>query len=169
MKKLTFILLPAMMIAGIATRTAAQINLAEVKITASTYKYLNSADNKEMSQPVRMLEAAAATYDVKKSYFYEDEYGVYKISFYLPNGQILAAYNKDGKLMHTAEKFKNTNLPEAVRDAITKRFPNWIISQDIYQLFYYEENNKVDKIFKVLLENGNKRMKVKLNEEGTFL
>lgn len=169
MKKLKFILLPAMLIAGLATRSSAQINLAEVKITASTYKYLNAADNKEMAQPVRMLEAAAAAYDVKKSDYYVDEYGVYNISFYIPNGQILAAYDKDGKLMHTAEKFKNTKLPDEVREAIQKRFPNWEISQDVYQVYYYADKNTVNKMFKVLLENGSKRMKVKLDGEGKFL
>lgn len=38
-----------------------------------------------------------------------------------------------------------------------------------YQVHYYESKEKADKVFKLLLENGDKRMKVKLNEMGEFL
>ncbi|WP_439698610.1 hypothetical protein ACFGVS_10745 [Mucilaginibacter sp. AW1-7] len=169
MKKLKFVLMPAMLIAGLATRSAAQINLPEVRIIVSTYKYLNAADNREMAQPVRMLERKAAVYDVKKSEYYDDDYDGYYISFYIPDGEILAAYDKDGKLLRTAEKFKNTKLPAVIRDAVMQRFPNWTIAQDIYQVHYYDHKEKADKTFKLLLQNGDKRMKVKLNEEGKFI
>ncbi|QHS57893.1 nicotinate-nucleotide adenylyltransferase [Mucilaginibacter sp. 14171R-50] len=158
-----------MLIAGPALQVSAQINLPEVRIIASTYKYLNATDNRDMSQPVRMLELKAASYDVKKSEFYDDDYDGYYISFYIPDGKILAAYDKDGKLLRTAEKFKNTKLPSAIRDAVNQRFPNWRIAEDIYQVYYYDEKEQADKTFKLLLENGNKRLKVKINEKGEFL
>jgi hypothetical protein len=151
-----------------AFTSSAQVDLPEVTIVASKYKYLNAADNKEMGQPVRMLEAQAATYDIKKSKFYSDDYDDYSVSFYIPNGKILASYDKDGKLLRTAEKFKNTILPAAIRNAVTQRFPNWSISQDVYQVNYYDHKDKADKLFKLVLVNGDKRMKVKLNEKGEF-
>jgi len=169
MKKLKLLLMPAVLIAGFAARSSAQIILPEVRIIASTYKYLNAADNREMSQPVRMLEFKAAAYDVKKSEFYNDDYDGYYISFYIPDGKILAAYDKDGKLLRTAEKFKNTKLPAAVSEAVGKRFPNWRISQDVYQVHYYDQKETADKVFKLLLENGDKRMKIKLNDKGEFI
>lgn len=169
MKKFKPMLMLAALIAGFALRASAQIILPEVRIIASTYKYLNASDNREMAQPVRMLEFKAAAYDVKKSEYYDDDYDGYYISFYIPDGKILAAYDRDGKLLRTAEKFKNTKLPEAVRDAVVQRFPNWRISQDIYQVHYYDQKETADKTFKLLLENGDKRMKVKLNEKGEFL
>jgi len=169
MKKLKSLLLPALLIAGFATPSSAQINLPEVKIVASRFKYINAADNREMAQPVRMLEMQAAVYSVKKSEYYDDQYDGYYISFYIPDGEILAVYDADGKLLRTAEKFKNTKLPAAVRDAVNQRFPNWQISQDVYQVHYYDHKEAADKTFKLLLENGDKRMKVKLNEEGKFI
>lgn len=168
MKKLSILLMLALGVAY-AIPSVAQIVLPEVKIVASTYKYLNAVDNKEMAQPVKMLESYAAEYDVKKSDVYNDEYDGYYISFYIPDGEILATYDKDGKLLRTAEKFKNTMLPAAVRDAVNKRFPNWIISKDIYKVFYYDQEGKADKTFKLVLENGDKRMRVKLNEKAEFI
>ncbi|MCQ6958753.1 hypothetical protein [Mucilaginibacter aquariorum] len=169
MKNSKPMLIVALLIAITAQCAFAQINLPEVRIVASTYKYLNAADNREMSQPVKMLEFKAATYDIKKSEFYDDDYDNYYISFYIPDGSILAAYDKNGKLLRTAEKFKNTKLPAVIRDAVTQRFPNWRIAQDIYQVYYYDQKEHADKTFKVLLENGDKRLKVKLNEKGEFL
>lgn len=52
---------------------------------------------------------------------------------------------------------------------IRKRFPNWRISEDIYRVHYYDQKDAADKTFKLLLENGDKRMKVKLSEEGKFI
>ncbi|SDG40382.1 hypothetical protein ACRQ5D_24245 [Mucilaginibacter sp. P25] len=168
MKTFKSMLMLTALIVGFALCSSAQVILPEVRIVASTYKYLNATDNREMSQPVRMLEFKAASYDVKKSEFYDDDYDGYYISFYIPDGKILAAYDKDGKLLRTAEKFKNTKLPEAIRTAVSQRFPNWRISQDVYQVNYFDHKDKADKTFKLLLENGDKRMKVKLNEKGEF-
>lgn len=146
----------------------AQILLPEVKVVAASYKYLDAVDNKEVAQPVKMLEFKAAAYNVKQHEFYEDDYDTYYVSFYIPDGQILASYDKDGTLLRTAEKFRNTRLPAAVTTAVVTRFPKWIIAQDVYLVDYHEQNG-VKKVYKLLLENGDKRLKVKLSENGQFL
>lgn len=169
MKQLKFLLILVIIIAGSALQLLAQTILPEVKIVATKYKYLNAADNKQMAQPVRMLESNVATYDIKKSDVYNDEYEGYSISFYIPTGEILAAYDKDGKLLRTVEKFRNTKLPKAVNDAVTQWFPNWKISQDVYQVRYFERKKTAEKTFKILLENGDKRRKIKMNEKGEFI
>ncbi|MCQ6959159.1 hypothetical protein [Mucilaginibacter aquariorum] len=169
MKRLKLIASLSLILFSYASPTLGQINLPEVKIVATSYKYkyLNAVDNKELPQPVRMLERLAATYDVRKADFYEDAYDTYFVSFYIPDGSILASYDKDGKLLRTAEKFKNTKLPAAVREAVEKRFPQWAISKDTYLINYYSEGGAKKK-YKLLLENGDKRMRVETNDIGEF-
>lgn len=169
MKKIKLLAILVMLIAGFAMRSSAQIMLSEVKILASNYKYLNATDNKETAQPVKLLQYKTAAYDVKKSEFYDDDYDGYYITFYIPDGKILAAYDKDGKLLRTAEKFKNIKLPQAVRTALVQRFPNWQMTQNTYQVYYYDGKDNAEKTFKILLENGDKRMRVRLNEKGEFI
>jgi hypothetical protein len=154
---------------GFSIHALAQEVLPEVKVTAVSYKYLTAVGQKDAAPAVKMLERRAAEYDVKSSDFYEDEYDDYFVSFYIPDGQILAAYDKDGKLLRTAEKYKNVAVPKAVRTSVASRFPNWVISKDVYLVNYQEENNTVKKVYKLTLENGDKRMKVKVNEKGEFL
>ena len=145
-----------------------QETLPEVVVTTARYKYLSAVDNKEVAQPVKLLERKAAEFDVKNSEFYDDEYEEYYISFYIPSGYILATYSKDGKLMHTAERYKNVALPNAVAQALYKKYPQWGIPKDVYLVTYQEEKGAT-KIWKILLKNGDKRLRVKVNEKGEIL
>jgi len=141
----------------------------KVRIVASTYKYLNAADSREMAQSMRNAGVPGRQLRCEKSDFYNDDYDGYSISFYIPDGEILAAYDKDGKLLHTTEKFKNTRLPAVIRDAVVQCLQNWLILNDIYQMHYYGQKESADKVFKLLLESGDKRIKVKLNKKEEFL
>lgn len=169
MKNVRKLLMLAMLLAGFAIRSSAQDTLREVRVVASTYKYLSAIDNHEMGPAVKMLEEKAANYDVKKSEFYDEDYDGYFISFYIPDGNILASYDANGKLLRTAEKYKNTQLPPAVRNSVAQRYPNWRISKNVYQVNYYDSKNQADKTFKIVLENGDKRMKIKVNEKGDVI
>ncbi|HZX59597.1 MAG TPA: hypothetical protein VFE54_12755 [Mucilaginibacter sp.] len=151
---------------GFALRVHAQVTLPEVKIVAVSYKYLNAVDYTGQPQPVRLLQEKAATFDVKNSENYDDDYAGYFVSFYIPEGKILAAYDRNGKLLRTAEKYNNVKMPVAVSEAIAKRFPQWTVSENIYIVNYYNERNKVNKKYKVLLENGDKRIKIEASENG---
>jgi rRNA-processing protein FCF1 len=168
MKKLIF----GLFIFGLTIQAFAQVTkiekLSEVVIVATNYKYLNEVDARDAAIPVEVLQRKVAAFDVKNSEFYEDEYESYFISFYIPEGKILAAYDKDGKIIRTVEKFKNIKLPIAVTKAVAKRFPGWIINEDVYKVNYHHEDG-VTKQYKLRLKNGDKSIKVKTDDDGNFL
>ena len=168
MKQGIFYLVAGLLSIAASTPVFSQEVLPEVTVVAVNYKYLKAVGDKEAAVKVKTLQHMAATYDVKKSGYYEDEYENYFISFYIPDGEILAAYDNTGKLIRTAEKFKNVRLPKAVAKAVIERFPKWKIADDVYLVTYYDEKGSTKK-YKVLLENGDKRMKVKVTETGEFL
>ncbi len=168
MKQSTKIWAIALFTLGFSFPVLAQDLLPEVRMVALNYKYLKSVTDTNAAQPVRLLERRAATYDVKNSEFYEDDAEGYFISFYIPAGQILAIYDQNGKLLRTAEKFKNVTVPQPVRNAVNEKYPRWTISQDVY-LVNYTDSPRDKKIYKLVLENGNKRIRVKTNEKGEFL
>ncbi len=140
--------------------------LKEVVITAVNYKYLNSVDSEDTDVSVQLLEEKVAMHQLKDSNLYYDDYDTYHITFYIPDGKILAAYDNEGKLIRTIEKFKNVKLPMKVRDAIAKRYPNWSMVEDVYRVNYHK--GVVKKQYKVTLKNGDETMKVKLDEKGDF-
>ncbi|MBS1603996.1 MAG: nicotinate-nucleotide adenylyltransferase [Bacteroidetes bacterium] len=152
---------------GYVAPAFSQETLPEVTVTAANYKYLKNVNGKDVAIPVQRLQRMAASYDIKNSDIYEEDYDTYFISFYLPEGQILAAYNKDGKLIRTAEKYKDVKLPAAVTKAVIARFPNWSITKDVYLVNYFDAaDGSAVKKYKLVLQNGNKQVRVQVNEEG---
>ncbi|ULC57973.1 nicotinate-nucleotide adenylyltransferase [Flaviramulus sp. BrNp1-15] len=166
MKKLIF----SLIIFSLTFEVYSQITqLPEVVITAVNYKYLSSVDTEDTDLSVQMLEEKVAMYDLKNSELYSDEYDTYTVSFYIPDGKIVAAYDKDGKILRTIERFTNVKLPNDVQKAINKRFPNWTLAKDVYSVTYHAGKDRVKKQYKVKLENGDEVVRVKLDEQGDFL
>jgi hypothetical protein len=168
MKQLKVTLLLSVFVVAFNIHTFAQNILPEVTVVSTNYKYLKSVADQTVAEPVKILERRAAAYDVKSSDFYEDEYDNYFISFYIPQGEILAAYDNNGKILRTVEKFKNIALPVPVRQSVAQRFPQWTISKDAYLVNYYNVEG-ASKVYKMLLQNGSKRIRVKTNEKGEFM
>lgn len=169
MKRLKFLLILVSLITGFAFRSFAQNVLPEVKIVASVYKYLNVAGNREMGQPVRMLEYYAASYDVKNSEFYDGNPDGYYISFSVPGGEILAVYDKEGKLLRTSEKFSNTKIPVMINDETGIQAPGWRVVKDEYRFHYNDREGAADKTFYLLLKKGCKRLKLKFTANWGFI
>ena len=168
MKKLLLVLLAI----GLSAQFYAQVindgMLPEVEVYATNYKYLNSIDNTEAAVSVQLLEDMVAKFDVRSSEFYEDGNDFYKVYFYIPDGRIVAAYDKNGKILYTVEKFNNVALPNNVASSVAERFPGWKIAKDVYKVNYDADSGSM-KQYKIVLENGKKRIRVKVNDDGVFL
>ena len=142
--------------------------LSEVVVRPMNYKYLNAADSKVAAIPVKMLERTVAAYDVTEADFYQDDFDFYTVSFFIPDGKIVAVYDGTGQIVRTIEKFENIALTDAVKNAVLDRFPNWTVTKDVYRVTYSDDKG-ANKIYKLILVNGDKKMRVKVNDEGTFL
>ncbi len=168
MKKVLLSLLALGIAAPLMAQEIRTEQLSEVVVMAANYKYLSATDNREVALPVKMLERKVAAFDVEESGFYEDDWGIYTVNFYIPEGNIVAMYDNEGKVVKTIERFKDVALPVAVRNAIAKRFPNWEMAGDAYRVNYSEDKG-AEKTYKVKIKNADKTMRVKLNETGEFL
>jgi len=161
-----------LLLIGLTSQFYAQVvndgQLPEVEVRAVNYKYLNEVNNSDADVPVKLLELEVAKFDPRGKELYEDEYNYYKVSFYIPEGHIVAAYDENGKIIKTIEKFKDVTPPRAVINSVAERFPGWVISKDVYKVSYHNENGTV-KTYKLILENGTKKMRVKTDESGRFL
>lgn len=169
MKKLVF----GLLFLGFATQAYSQIiqteKLSEVTVYATNYKYLNSLTSEEPADiSVELLQRKVATFNLQDSEFYQDDYDLYRINFFIPEGKILAAYDKDGKLLRTAERFTDVKLPNSVRESVAERFPGWEITKDVYLVNYHDQKG-VTKKYKLKLVNGDKVLRVKTDEKGNFL
>jgi hypothetical protein len=142
--------------------------LDEVVVKATNYKYLNETGTREAAVSVNLLQKEVANYDLQEADFYQDDYDFYTVNFFIPDGKVVAAYDKDGNILRTIEKYNNVSLPEDVRNAVVKRFPGWGIYEDVYRITYNQDKG-AKKTYKLTLVNGDKKMRVKLDENGAFL
>lgn len=169
MKQLKLGAIACIAFVGLVSKANAQETLPPVTVTSLNYKYLKSVADPNASQKVNLLERKAATYNVKESDYYDDEFEQYYVSFYLPKGQVLATYDKEGKILRTAERFSNVILPSSVRSAVVDAYPEWSIAKDVYLVNYHAGSNHINKVYKMVLENGDKRKRVKTDERGNFV
>jgi hypothetical protein len=170
MKKLIF----GLIILGLTIQTYGQIKteeLSEVVISATNYKYLNKVGLENASIPVALLEQKVASFNVKDADFYTDEYDTYEVSFYIPDGYILASYDGQGNILRTAERFKDVALPRPVIESVARTYPGWTFAKDTYLVNYYDQDlaGKITKRYKIILKKDNERIRVKCDEEGNFL
>ena len=166
MKKLML----GLLVFGLTTQfmNSQEIELSEVRIDVN-YKYLDAIDSKEVALSVRKLEEEVAFYNLKESDLYNDEYETYKVSFYIPKGMIIAAYDKNGKITRTIERFKNVKLPKSISETIMSQYPNWSFVEDTYKVDYYGKSGRAIKQYRVKLKNEKKRKTVKFDGNGEYL
>lgn len=142
--------------------------LKEVKLVAVNYKYLDAVTNDQVAVPVKTLQEKVAKFDITQEDFYQDEYGMYEVSFYIPLGTILAAYDRDGNLVRTIERFKNISVPDAVRETVMAKYPKWEIAKDVYLVNYHKDKG-AEKRYKLKLRHGDEVIRVKTDEKGNIL
>lgn len=149
---------------------AQTIELSETIISLN-YKYLDTQESNNVPQRIKDLEAEVLKYDHKKelSELYDDKYDTYSVSFHVPKGKIVAAYDKDGKVVRTIEKYNNVRLPLEVMQAISKRFPNWGIVEDVYLIKYQSDKDSLKQEYKIKIKNNEQILMVKTDEKGIFI
>ena len=168
MKKLIL----GLLVLGLTTQINAQVidygQLPEITVHAVNYKYLNSVDSEDLDPAVKKLELEAANFDYKNTEMYHDDYGTYEISFYIPNGKIVAAYDNDGRIVKTIERYSDVVPPMSVREAVAKQYPGWFLTKDIYKVNFHQDKGATQ-TYIILLKNGNEKIRIKTDENGKIL
>lgn len=167
------------MLLGLATHGFAQeenmkesfkgILLTGITVTPVVHNaYLSEVQEGVYSPLVLNLENEVARYDVTRSPIYNGIAKGYKIAFKRPNARILATFDYKGNLQWSFEKFKNIACPEKVRNTLFKEYREWNMTGNTY-FVYYGQKGELRKLYKIELENGDKKQTVRLRPEGTHI
>ncbi|TWO33067.1 nicotinate-nucleotide adenylyltransferase [Seonamhaeicola sediminis] len=162
------------LLASLITILSLQVNAQTIELPDTVISlnssYLNAIDSENVPQRVKKLEEAVINYNNNAiSELYDNKKDTYIVSFNLPEGKIIAAINKKGKIIRTLEKYNNVRLPLEVMQAISNRFPNWGIIEDIYLIKYHCNTNNLKKEYKVKIKNEDQILTIKTNEKGDFI
>ncbi|MCC8361188.1 hypothetical protein [Salinimicrobium sediminilitoris] len=90
-----------------------------------------------------------------------EQYDRYEVSFVSQKGQLIADFDKNGKLVQTNSRFKNTLLPHNLRNDLYRDHKGWAMTKNIR--ITRGKNGDVSKdYYKINLENGKDRKKIVL-------
>ncbi|MBT8394085.1 MAG: nicotinate-nucleotide adenylyltransferase [Bacteroidia bacterium] len=154
---------------GLTTQIYSQaIELSEVDVSLN-YQYLDAVNADEAAVPVKVLTEQAGKYNPNKNDLFDDEFDTYRVSFHIPEGKIVAAYDKNGKIIKTIEKYKNVRLPLVVLESVAENYPNWAVVEDVYEVNYHCTKGVIKKQYKIKLKNKDKTVTIKTDAEGNFM
>ena len=165
MKNLILIIITLSLATPLIAQDIQTEQLSEVVVMPVNYRYLDQVGHKAAPVPVRQIQQTAADYDIKSRDYFEDDYNLYTVSFYIPDGKLVAVYNHEGKIIRTIEKFKNVDMPRAVVRSLKNEYPDWELVSDVYKVTYNETDGAL-KRYKLKLQKGNKSINVKMCDEG---
>lgn len=164
-------LITGLILLGLTMSAFAQVRtekLSEVEVLGVNFAYISKLNVDEPSLPVKTLHEKVAAYDLFNNGTYNPEYDAHYISFFIPEGYILASYNNDGELISTAEKFKDVQLPDHVKDVVMMQYPGWVIESDVYNIKYHFKTG-IDRKYRITIANNGKKKVLKIDAEGVFL
>ena len=116
---------------------------------ALNFNYLTNIKANEASFIIAQLQRLVANFDIKTSSVYDNsEAATYNVVFKNNQGEIVATYNNEGKILSTVEKYEDVVIPVNLRIAISKQFPGWAFQSNTY-LISYTENNGISKKYKI--------------------
>jgi len=146
-----------------------EVALEEVELFGINSKYLKAIGYNDAAEPVKILTQRVASFDLKSLDIYDDQDKDYYVYFKIPQGKILAIYDRRGEVIRTSEKFKDISLPLAVSNAIVSKYPGWKIASDVYRVTYVKDG-ELNKTYKLFIEkiNSGKRV-IKTDEKGNFI
>ncbi len=166
MKKFVLIVLLIGFIAPMIAQDPVQLD--EIVVKAVNYKYLSAVENLKAPIPIWSVEKEAAIFDVTDSDVFLDDFNTYKVTFRIPDGVMVVAYDQDGVIIKTIERFKNYQLPDDVQLALKEKYPGWVVVKDLF-LVTYSEKKGAKKLYKIKLKNGEEIARVQLDARGNFL
>ncbi|MBC3759668.1 nicotinate-nucleotide adenylyltransferase [Hyunsoonleella sp. SJ7] len=145
------------------------VELPETVISINSH-YLNSLDSENSCHYVKKLEQALLKYDHSKiSSLYDSKSDIYRVTFKIPNGHIVASFNKDGKIVKTFEKYNNVRLPQTVLQAIAEKYPNYSIVEDVYIVKYHRDEDNLKQEYRIKVKTEDEIFTVKTNNLGVFI
>lgn len=147
---------------------SSNISLEGVTLTSANADYIFRMQDPTTPEPVKALEAEAASYDVSSSPVFDELHEAYKVFFKNSQGRIVATFDHDGRILKAFEKFRNLQLPYEVSRSVAETFPGWSIDRDVYLASYFRDKD-VEKIYLIEISFGDKKKRIKSDPFGNLL
>ncbi len=162
MKKALF----GFLVLGLTNLVFAQSSVKEHNIElvpAYNAPYLVAMSDGLTPTVVRDMQVRAANFDptVLQGFDKKEEVS-FEVVHKASNGEIIAFYDKSGKIVSTMENFTDVELPLSIREQLFKENEGWKMVGNKYRSTY-QDDQLVRKIYKVKLRDGHRTKKITID------
>ena len=141
--------------------------LASVVVNAPNYNYLLKVQDANTPIRVKKLENQVSVYDIKSDPIYDEAFEEnYKVIFEETKSKIVVTYDKQGNILTSFEKFDDVRLPKNIYASIANDYPGWAVINDTYLVKYYQDKDKVIKIYKIEISKDDVFKNIRINSKG---
>lgn len=143
-----------------------EIELEDMIVNSLNKDYLNhvSEENK-ITDFVKELQYQAAKYDITECSGYDGRSNFFKVAFKGDKGKILAIYDKNGKIVKTAERYKDVILPKDIIKYVLTDYPKSTFLKMVYTV-NYGGGSDIMKTYKIQILNGNSKKNLRIISNG---
>jgi len=131
--------------------------------------YEKEVESFDFSSEIKKLQKEIAEYDITKDLIYDDsEKSIYDVTFNRKTSKAKVAYNNNGEIIGSLEKYKNVKLPASLRFKILKDNPEFAIDGNRVTIKYHNSLGATIS-YKVTISNGKQRKTLKFDKNYNLI
>ena len=125
-------------------------------------EYLTNVYESSSQDEAKFLSNIIAQYDVKKSPLFEARRKSFTTVFKSNKGLAEVDYDNEGRVVAVEKRLKNVILPAQIQKVVYKRYENWIIVKNRYNVSY-KQGEDVKKSYLITIRKGKESKVIRVN------
>ncbi len=142
-----------------------EIELEDLVISSINKDYIKKVVDNSTADFVKLMELNAASYDIAKCPDFDGRSDFFQVLLKGDKGEILASYDKNGKIVKTTEYYRDVIIPKNIPASIFSRYPKSTILKLVYTVDYDNQKDVV-RTYKIQIMNGNLKKNLKITSVG---
>ena len=144
-----------------------EVQLERIEISGTNLNYIAEVQDMELSDNVISLENEASVFNVQSLRDFDGRKAPYKVKFKGSKGFIIADYDRNGRIIKTAERYTNINLPKSLIRSVLKQYPQSSFLKVVYTVDY-EALKDVEKTYRIKIMKDGKKRNLKISSGSNF-
>jgi len=125
-------------------------------------EYVTSVHEKSYQKEAEFLSGIIAEWDVRKSSKFDSRKNEFTTVFKSNKGYAEVTYDNQGRVNAVEKRLKNVILPTQITQIVSKRYENWVIVQNKYDVSY-KLGYDVKKTYELTLQKGTEKKRIRMN------
>lgn len=124
--------------------------------------YLTNVHENATQKEAKFLSSIISEYDVTKYPQFKGRIKSFTTIFKSNKGVADVTYSAEGRIIAVEKRLTNVVLPTQIQKVVSKRYENWTIVQNKYNVSY-KAGFDVEKSYVITIQQGNEKKRIRVN------